>query len=136
MGGPASCFDIVPQLSSTTCFSRADALAEGSDGKTYFVEPHTQQMTMTDFLDTLSNDDSSEVYYLQSQNGNLFTDASFHGTDSEDISEFGPLQTNIPKEIPWASGAIGENPPASLLAAWFPTTLHAQEGTQTPLICG
>ena len=48
-------------LHSTLCAdrmlgcSRADAVTLGPDGKLYFVEPYTQKMTMTSFLDTLSS---------------------------------------------------------------------------------
>lgn len=40
---------------NNTMYSRADAVTPGPDGMLYFVEPHTQQMTMCDFLSTLSH---------------------------------------------------------------------------------
>ncbi|KAI0832600.1 Clavaminate synthase-like protein [Trametes gibbosa] len=98
---------------------RADAVTSGPDGKLYFVEPHTEQMDVASFLETLSSaatDDSAhtdgEVHYLQSQNGNLFKSRYFDLTDGEDPSEFEPLREFIPSEVPWCSDALDRSPDA------------------------
>lgn len=53
---------------------------------------------------------STDVYYLQSQNGNLGGSA---GTQ-QDIatSELGPLALDVPREVPWASEALDQAPDA------------------------
>ncbi|KAJ7095389.1 cupin-like domain-containing protein [Mycena belliarum] len=91
---------------------RADAVTQGADGKLYFVEPHVQKMKMADFLrsESVPDSDDSEIYYLQSQNGNVFSNRSFEGTP--DPSEFEALRTDIPREIPWCSEALGRSPDA------------------------
>ena len=121
---------------------RADALVSGPDAKTYFVEPYCQRMTMHEFLQALSSvhtdtnlaastsvcDDSippaikpcrfeanitSEVCYLQSQNGNMYTARSFEVGDNAKVAdeaeetEFLPLRPDIPKDIDWATEALG-----------------------------
>jgi jumonji domain-containing protein 7 len=40
---------------SSCHFSRADAVTRAPDGKLYFVEPHVQQMKMSEFLSKLSS---------------------------------------------------------------------------------
>lgn len=50
-------------------------------------------------LDPKSN---SEIYYLQSQNGNLFSNSS------SEISGFEPLLQDVSADIPWATEALGE----------------------------
>lgn len=47
------------------------------------------------------------MHYLQSQNGNLFTNRYFDLTEEEDPSEFEPLREHIPSEVPWCSDALG-----------------------------
>lgn len=113
------------------CSSRADAIARGSDGRLYFVEPYVEKMTMQELFTKLgsdldsylaflwlsylissagaSDDKSSEVYYLQSQNGNLYSADSLNSIlDNADIeSEFEPLTYEVPKDIPWCSEALG-----------------------------
>lgn len=44
--------------------------------------------------------DADEVLYLQSQNGNLYGDASAP-------CELGPLRADVPKNIHWISDALG-----------------------------
>ncbi|KAF7301700.1 Clavaminate synthase-like protein [Mycena indigotica] len=90
---------------------RADAVTLGPDGQSYFVEPAVEQMSMSDFLSKLAKDDQhSDVYYLQSQNGNVYSSAFFDGTDNK--SEFDALREDIPSEIDWCSEALGRNPDA------------------------
>ncbi|KAI0375825.1 Clavaminate synthase-like protein [Pilatotrama ljubarskyi] len=98
---------------------RADAVTSGPDRKLYFAEPHTQRMSMGSFLDTLSSADGSrdlftdgEVHYLQSQNGNLFTNCYFDLCGQEDPSEFEPLREYVPSEVPWCSDALDRSPDA------------------------
>lgn len=44
-----------------------------------------------------------DVYYLQSQNGNLYT------SQGDDVpSELDALLADVPKEVPWASKALGK----------------------------
>lgn len=47
------------------------------------------------------------MHYLQSQNGNLFTNRYFDLSGEEDPSEFEPLRDHIPSEVPWCSDALG-----------------------------
>jgi len=86
---------------------RADAVTRGDDGKLYFVEPHTEQMTMSDFLSKLSAGYNGEdVHYLQSQNGNIFSNSSGEG------SEFEGLQSDLPGDLSWCTDALGSAPDA------------------------
>ncbi|KIK68155.1 hypothetical protein GYMLUDRAFT_1015919 [Collybiopsis luxurians FD-317 M1] len=93
---------------------RADAVTPGPDGKRlYFAEPAVEKMTMNSFLSNLSEDDSAldtERYYLQSQNGNLYSNRFFEGQD--DPSEFEPLRQDVPSEIKWCSEALDKAPDA------------------------
>ena len=114
-------------VSNDFCSSRADAIARGSDGRLYFVEPCVEKMTMQELFAKLgsnqilnwffdgslicfslagvSDDRSSEVCYLQSQNGNLHSANSLNG--DTDISEFEPLTCDVPKDISWCTEALG-----------------------------
>ncbi|KAJ7129667.1 Clavaminate synthase-like protein [Mycena epipterygia] len=91
---------------------RADAVTRGPDGKLYFVEPHVEKMNMSDLLfSKLSYEtDDSEIYYLQSQNGNVYSNRFFEGIP--DPSEFEALRADIPSEIPWCSETFGKSPDA------------------------
>lgn len=51
---------------------------------------------------------SGEVHYLQSQNGNMFTDSYFDMSGEDEPSEFEPLREHVPSEIPWCSEALGK----------------------------
>ncbi|KAJ7068279.1 cupin-like domain-containing protein [Mycena amicta] len=85
---------------------RADAITPGPEGQLYFVEPAVEKMTMAELLVLkLTNEDDSEsdVYYLQSQNGNVYPSVE---------SEFLPLRPDIPSEIRWCSEALGRTPDA------------------------
>lgn len=104
---------------------RADAVTRGPDNKLYFVEPHAEQMTMGELLarlidqgkqtfisrgirtheDNAGVDPSSNVYYLQSQNGNLYSSEHFNSGDSS--SEYDPLREDVPSEVSWCSEALG-----------------------------
>lgn len=55
-----------------------------------------------------------DVYYLQSQNGNLFKELSLSG-EANDCSEFEPLLQDTPRGIAWATEALG------LLVQWHVT---------------
>ncbi|KAH9936956.1 Clavaminate synthase-like protein [Amylocystis lapponica] len=94
---------------------RADAITPGPDGRRYFVEPHVEKMTMAAFLDKLSpeaNASASEVYYLQSQNGNMYTNRYFDPTAEDDPSEFEPLRNDVPSDISWCTDALDKSPDA------------------------
>ncbi|KAH8118306.1 cupin-like domain-containing protein [Phellopilus nigrolimitatus] len=93
---------------AVTPTGHADAITISEDGRKYFVEPQIEVITMKDLLNRLApRDDSAEVYYLQSQNGNLYAS---QGNDS--LSEFQTLLEDVPKEVPWASEALGLSPDA------------------------
>ncbi|EKM59074.1 uncharacterized protein PHACADRAFT_249267, partial [Phanerochaete carnosa HHB-10118-sp] len=84
---------------------RADAITRGPDDRLYFAEPHVEQMTMGDFLAKLSSESAnSEVLYLQSQDGNLYS------STPRVPSEFRTLLTDVPDQLPFATEALG-NPP-------------------------
>ncbi|KAJ6613440.1 Clavaminate synthase-like protein [Mycena sp. CBHHK59/15] len=95
---------------------RADAVTRASDGKLYFVEPHVEKMKMSEFLFSklssgmaqLAHD--SEIHYLQSQNGNVYSSRFFEGRP--DPSEFEPLRQDIPTEIAWCSETFDKSPDA------------------------
>ncbi|KAI9056508.1 Clavaminate synthase-like protein [Trametes sanguinea] len=94
---------------------RADAVTRGPDNKLYFAEPLTQKMSVKALLETLSSDtptEEAEVHYLQSQNGNLFSNRYYELSGDEDPSEFEPLREYIPSEISWCSDALDRNPDA------------------------
>ncbi|KAJ7700096.1 Clavaminate synthase-like protein [Mycena rosella] len=90
----------------------ADAVTRGPDGKLYFVEPHLEKMKMSEFLGPKVRGEPhrSEIYYLQSQNGNVYSNRFFEG--APDPSEFEALRPDIPSEIPWCSAAFGRSPDA------------------------
>ncbi|KAJ6515890.1 cupin-like domain-containing protein [Mycena sanguinolenta] len=92
---------------------RADAVTMSSDGKLYFVEPHVESMKMSELLSKISpakETDDSNIYYLQSQNGNIYSNCFFEG--APDPSEFELLRHDIPSEIPWCSEGLGKLPDA------------------------
>ena len=50
------------------------------------------------------------MYYLQSQNGNVYTASDFlSDVDTVEKSELEPLLDDVPKEVSWASEALGES---------------------------
>ncbi|THG95801.1 hypothetical protein EW026_g5908 [Hermanssonia centrifuga] len=84
---------------------RADAITRGPDERLYFAEPHVEHMSMTEFLVRLSSghdsqSTDSEVVYLQSQDGNLFSSTP----DVE--SEFRALSSDVPKDLPFITEAL------------------------------
>ncbi|KII95182.1 hypothetical protein PLICRDRAFT_34019 [Plicaturopsis crispa FD-325 SS-3] len=96
---------------------RADAVTRAPDGKLYFVEPHVQEMPLDDFMATLTGDSGTssslhETHYLQSQNGNLYSALSFGGDPEYDGSEFEPLRSDVPREVPSCSKAFDRPPDA------------------------
>ncbi|KAG2013653.1 hypothetical protein CC2G_010538 [Coprinopsis cinerea AmutBmut pab1-1] len=99
---------------SVTPDGRADAIHGGPDGKLYFVEPHVEKMSMKGLLKRIQ-EPTSESYYLQSQNGNLFSADFLSGDFTGQVdteSEFVPLQEDVPSEISWCSEALGRPPEA------------------------
>ncbi|KAF4574589.1 hypothetical protein EYR36_005937 [Pleurotus pulmonarius] len=86
---------------------RADAVTKGPDGRLYFVEPYACDMTM----EACKRKGEGNIHYLQSQNGNLFTNKYFGGS-SEDPSEFEPLRADVLAEVPWCTEALGRPPDA------------------------
>ena len=53
-----------------------------------------------------------DVYYLQSQNGDLYSSNYFTSADAEDDCELVSLRGDVPAEIPWCSEALGRCPDA------------------------
>ena len=53
-----------------------------------------------------------DVYYLQSQNGNLFPGSHFTSGDTERDCELANLRGDVPAEISWCSEALGRSPDA------------------------
>ena len=49
--------------------------------------------------------DAKYVYYLQSQNGNLYSEDFF--SDGEDASEFAALRADVPPEVSFVRDALG-----------------------------
>ncbi|TFK28735.1 Clavaminate synthase-like protein [Coprinopsis marcescibilis] len=105
-----------PILIAVTPDGRADAVHRGKDDVQYFVEPWVETMTMKEFIERIGKN-TAESYYLQSQNGNLFS-TEFLSTREPDsnegdaASEFVPLQPDVPAEISWCSEALGKTPEA------------------------
>ncbi|KAI0347535.1 Clavaminate synthase-like protein [Trametopsis cervina] len=88
---------------------RADAITQGPDGRLYFAEPLAEHMTMAEFLAKLSageNAHNSEVLYLQSQDGNLFS------ASREVPSEFDAILSDVSKDLPFCTAALGNTPEA------------------------
>ncbi|KAI0732763.1 Clavaminate synthase-like protein [Irpex lacteus] len=86
---------------------RADAITQGEDWRLYFAEPLVEQMTMKDFLGKLASGKiDSEVLYLQSQDGNLFS--SSRGIPSE----FHGILSDVPEHLPFCTEALGNMPDA------------------------
>ncbi|KAG9111571.1 hypothetical protein FRC07_008034 [Ceratobasidium sp. 392] len=93
---------------------QADALCTLPDGTRCFAEPHTTHLSMVELLDAINKseqDPSSEVYYLQSQNGNMYSSADFE-PGTENTSELLPLLGDVPREVSWASEALDRTPDA------------------------
>ncbi|KAJ9121047.1 hypothetical protein QFC24_005028 [Naganishia onofrii] len=117
----------------------ADALHEDAEtGKTYFVQPLTEKMTLKSFFDRLSrqqiisiplhhfsltiaylfagpaNDDSDEICYLQSQNGNIerFDYVNLvdeNGDEDEDSPELAVLQSYLKTDVACVTEALGKS---------------------------
>ncbi|KAI0269146.1 Clavaminate synthase-like protein [Gloeopeniophorella convolvens] len=98
----------------------ADAVTRGADGKWYFAEPCSQKMTMGALLSKLGQPSKTNgegprdnnVYYLQSQNGNIFSSGYFTSPALENDCELTKLRNDVPSEIPWCSEALGRCPDA------------------------
>ncbi|KAE9410522.1 Clavaminate synthase-like protein [Gymnopus androsaceus JB14] len=101
----------LPVSVAVTPNGRADAVTPGLDGKLFFAEPAVETMTMKFLLDNLSDDDAhAETFYLQSQNGNVYSSRFFQGQD--DPSEFAPLRQDIPSDVKWCTEALDRAPEA------------------------
>ncbi|KDR83736.1 hypothetical protein GALMADRAFT_236088 [Galerina marginata CBS 339.88] len=93
----------------------ADSITRGPDGRLYFVEPSVDKMSMKELLSKLGPNriDTGEICYLQSQNGNLFSsDSSYDPESDPSSSDFEPLTSDVPRDVPWCSDALGERPDA------------------------
>ncbi|KAJ3559205.1 hypothetical protein NP233_g11324 [Leucocoprinus birnbaumii] len=93
---------------------RADAVTRGLDDKPYFVEPHVEQMSMQELLSRLADqgaDPSSNIHYLQSQNGNLYS-SEYFSDGGHSLSEFEPLRDDVPSQVSWCSEALDRCPDA------------------------
>ncbi|KAK0468391.1 Clavaminate synthase-like protein [Desarmillaria tabescens] len=106
-----------PVSVSVTPNGLADAVTVGSDGTSYFVEPHVESMTMRDLLSKLDDDMTesvgiSQAYYLQSQNGNVYSATYFADDAENDFSEFDVLRPDIPSDVPWCSESLNKHPDA------------------------
>ncbi|KAF8138280.1 cupin-like domain-containing protein [Boletus edulis] len=88
---------------------RADAVTRAPDGKLYFAEPFIDSMTLRDLFEKLRSGDTN-VYYLQSQNGNVYSQDFF--SDGEDASEFASLRADVPPEVDFVRDALDRTPDA------------------------
>jgi jumonji domain-containing protein 7 len=59
-----------------------------------------------------SNNHEENVYYLQSQNGNLYDHSYFTSPDTDGDCELANLRDDVPAEVPWCSEALGRSPDA------------------------
>lgn len=93
--------EIIPEKKVTVSIT-PNGLADGitsQSGVEYFVMPCEEEMTMSEFLDTLENKRSNFITYIQKQNSNL----------TEDFSE---LLVDVNREIPFATKAFNKRPDA------------------------
>ncbi|KAF8897538.1 Clavaminate synthase-like protein [Infundibulicybe gibba] len=101
---------------SVTPNGRADAIARAPDNKLYFVEPCVERMSMAEFMSKLSPDGepsgTGPIYYLQSQNGNVYPSDFFRGEGVNSPAEYKSLRGDVPSEISWCSAALGHPPDA------------------------
>lgn len=113
--------------------SRADAVTRGPDGKLYFVEPFTEQMTMKDLLSSIGGecltDGNTNIHYLQSQNGNLYSSQFFEG-DPQESSEFEALRGDVPGEVRWCSEALG----MSVFSVYIVPTFQVYFQAELPML--
>ncbi|KAG6854781.1 hypothetical protein C0991_001208 [Blastosporella zonata] len=89
----------------------ADAVTPGPDDQLYFVEPLVEAMSMSEFLNNISTDDT-EIRYLQSQNGNMYSSDYFDEQETQSISEFEPLRSDVPSDVAFCTEALGRLPDA------------------------
>ncbi|KAG6814184.1 hypothetical protein H0H92_000861 [Tricholoma furcatifolium] len=111
----------------------ADAVTPGPNDELYFVEPFVEKMTMTEFMsniatgaqgqflfatyvtsdqDTASTSNNGDIYYLQSQNGNMYCADDFSGQGAQSTSEFEPLRSDVPSDVAFCTEALGRLPDA------------------------
>ncbi|GHJ83994.1 hypothetical protein NliqN6_0396 [Naganishia liquefaciens] len=91
----------------------ADALHKATNGTTYFVQPMTEKMTLDAFFARLADKESEEVYYLQSQNGNIYRHSYEGETGNETATpELSAFQQYTESEVPFLSEALGRKPDA------------------------
>lgn len=105
---------------------RADSIVyDGKTQKEYFVQPHTEKMPLSKFLRRLSESrrpallvigtdhrrctedpDNPEIYYLQSQNGNIYRNDE--GVEDEvEPAELAVLQKRFQTEVAFMTEALG-----------------------------
>jgi jumonji domain-containing protein 7 len=58
-----------------------------------------------EFNETLDASSDSDIHYLQSQNGNLYSSDYF--TDGNSPSEYDHLREDVPNEVLWCTEALG-----------------------------
>lgn len=61
--------------------------------------------TLVDTIGPCHGSDEKLVHYLQSQNGNLYSQDFF--SNREDASEFAALRTDVPPEVNFVRDALG-----------------------------
>ncbi|KAG9015503.1 hypothetical protein FRB94_000108 [Tulasnella sp. JGI-2019a] len=94
----------------------ADAVKVSDDGQPYFTEPYAEKMTMNQLFDVLRKTPTEygsaiptrDVYYLQSQNGNL----GGSGCIDNETYELKPLSGDVTPDVPWATEALDRRPDA------------------------
>jgi hypothetical protein len=82
----------------------ADSVRTLADGTTAFVKPLEERMSMSAFLSKLSDKESAEILYLQSQDGNIHRAAP--GARGE--PELAALQGVVSRDIAWMKEATGK----------------------------
>lgn len=62
---------------------------------------------LVDTIGPYHDSDEQYVHYLQSQNGNLYSEDFF--SDGEDTSEFAALRADVPPEVDFVRDALGSS---------------------------
>ncbi|WVQ85080.1 hypothetical protein IAT38_007244 [Cryptococcus sp. DSM 104549] len=94
-----------PMTVAITDDGLADSVRTLDDGSATFVKPHDTQMSIPDLLGKLNNGEasSSEAYYLQSQDGNIYR-ATPRPSGPPDLEMF---QEYIKRDVEWMKEATG-----------------------------
>nr|ODN89836.1 hypothetical protein L204_06113 [Cryptococcus depauperatus CBS 7855] len=85
----------------------ADSVRTFSDGTTTFVKPFETKMTIAELIEKLGklgNKNSTEAFYLQSQDGNVYRNPP-RPSGPPDLS---PFQDYIKAEVEWMEEAVGK----------------------------